>query len=61
VKRAKIPTKVLVRAKAAAAAVSSGSSGEQSPKKPAPPPHQPRKTLAREKVIAALKKLHPMD
>jgi hypothetical protein len=65
VKRQKIPTKVLVRAKAAAAAVtsgsSSGSSGEQSPKKPAPPPHQPRKTLAREKVIAALKKLHPMD
>jgi hypothetical protein len=57
VKRAKIPTKVLVRAKAAVAAGSAGDSA----KKPTPPPHQARKTLAREKVIAALKKLHPMD
>ena len=48
----KIPAKVLATAKTAAAA---------SPKKPIPPPHQPRKTLAREKVIAALRKLHPMD
>lgn len=52
-KRVKIPLTVLARAKTAA---------EQAPaKKPVPPPHQPRKPLAREKVIAALKKLHPMD
>ncbi len=54
-KRVKIPETVLARAKAAA---------EQAPaKKPAPPPtaSQARKPLAREKVIAALKKLHPMD
>ena len=52
-KKLKIPTSVLTRAKAAV---------EQAPaKKPLPPLHQPRRTLAREKVIAALKKLHPMD
>lgn len=54
-KQAKIPQTVLARAKAAA---------EQAPaKKPAPPPmaSQSKKPLAREKVIAALKKLHPMD
>ena len=52
-KHAKIPLTVLARAKAAV---------EQSPpKKPVPPAHEPRKTLARAKVIAALKKLHPMD
>jgi len=52
-KRVKIPLTVLARAKSAA---------EQAPaKKPVPPPHQPRQPLAREKVIAALKKLHPMD
>ena len=52
-KHVKIPLTVLARAKAAV---------EQSPaKKPLPPPHQPRKALARAKVIAALKKLHPMD
>jgi len=52
-KKVKIPTSVLTRAKAAT---------EQAPaKKPLPPAHQPRRTLAREKVIAALKKLHPMD
>ena len=49
----KIPAKVLARARVAIE--------QASPKKPIPPPHQPRKTLAREKVIAALKKLHPMD
>lgn len=52
-RQVKIPSKVLARAKAAVE--------QASPKKPIPPPHQPRKTLAREKVIAALKKLHPMD
>jgi hypothetical protein len=52
-RRVKIPLTVLARAKTAA---------EQSTaKKPVAPPHQPRKPLAREKVIAALKKLHPMD
>jgi len=52
-KKLKIPTSVLTRAKAAV---------EQAPaKKPVPPAHQPRRALAREKVIAALKKLHPMD
>jgi hypothetical protein len=50
---AKIPSAVMARAKAAVESAS--------PKKPIPPPHQPRKTIAREKVIAALKKLHPMD
>ena len=50
---AKIPSEVLARAKAAVETAS--------PKKPIPPPHQPRKTIAREKVIAALKRLHPMD
>jgi hypothetical protein len=52
-KQVKIPTRVLARAKAAVELAS--------PKKPVPPAHQPRKTLAREKVIAALRKLHPMD
>jgi hypothetical protein len=53
-KRIKIPEAVLVRARAAV---------EQAPaKKPTPPPHaSPKKPIAREKVIAALKKLHPMD
>lgn len=55
-KRIKIPETVLARAKAAV---------EQAPaKKPAPPPPTPstsRQPLARAKVIAALKKLHPMD
>ena len=52
-KRVKIPLTVLARAKAAV---------EQSPsKKPVAPAHQPGKPLARAKVIAALKKLHPMD
>ena len=53
-KRIKIPEAVLVRAKAAV---------EQAPaKKPAPPPVvSTRRPLAREKVISALKKLHPMD
>lgn len=55
-KKGKIPLKVLARAKAAVEAVE-----QTSPKKPQPPPHQPRKTIAREKVIAALRKLHPMD
>lgn len=53
-KHVKIPLTVLARAKTAAAEQSTA-------KKPVPPPHQPRKPLAREKVIAALKKLHPMD
>ncbi len=54
-RRVKIPAGVLERAKAAA---------ELAPaKKPAPPsvPRASRRPLAREKVIAALKKLHPMD
>lgn len=55
-KRIKIPETVLARAKAAV---------EQAPaKKPAPPPPSTatsRRPLARAKVIAALKKLHPMD
>ena len=54
-KRIKIPETVLARAKAAV---------EQAPvKKPAPPAQvsSTRKPLARAKVIAALKKLHPMD
>lgn len=50
----KLPTTVLSRAKTAAA--------EQPSQKPQPPPLKTtRKPLAREKVIAALKKLHPMD
>lgn len=52
-KKVKIPVSVLALAKAAA--------GTTPQKKPAPPPHRPGKTLAREKVIAALRKLHPMD
>jgi hypothetical protein len=54
-KRLKIPSTVLERAKAAAE--------QSSAKKPLPPP-LPRtaaRAPAREKVIAALKKLHPMD
>ena len=57
-RQVKIPAKVLASAKSAAARVAVE---QPSPRKPIPPPHQPRKTLAREKVIAALKKLHPMD
>ncbi len=51
-RRLKIPAAVLERAKAGAEA-----------RKPVPPPQSPkvRAPLAREKVIAALKKLHPMD
>lgn len=55
-RRLKIPTSVLERAKAAV---------EQNgtAKKPQPPaqPTRGRQPLARAKVIAALKKLHPMD
>ena len=57
-KQLKIPSKVLASAKSA---VARAAMVPASPKKPIPPPHQPRKTLAREKVIAALRKLHPMD
>ncbi len=50
----KLPTSVLSRAKTAAA--------ELPPMKPQPPALKTtRAPLAREKVIAALKKLHPMD
>lgn len=52
-KRLKIPTAVLERAKQSTEG-----------RKPVPPAQQPktaRTPLAREKVIAALKKLHPMD
>jgi hypothetical protein len=54
-KRVRIPSTVLERAKAAAE--------QTSAKKPSPPvaPRAGRQPLAREKVIAALKKLHPMD
>lgn len=54
-RRLKIPESVLERAKAAAE--------QTAAKKPAPPsqPKQGRQPLARAKVIAALKKLHPMD
>jgi hypothetical protein len=48
-KHVKIPTTVLARAKAAVAHAPA--------KKASPAPQQPRKA----KVIAALKKLHPMD
>ncbi len=55
-RRVKIPLTVLARAKAAV---------QQAPaKKPPPPPPAQgatRQPLAREKVISALKKLHPMD
>ena len=54
----KIPSKVLASARSA---VARAAVEQSSPKKPIPPPHQPRKTIAREKVIAALRKLHPMD
>jgi hypothetical protein len=54
----KVPVVVFERAKAAA------STGTK--KAPAPPPRptapgRKRSPLAREKVVAALKKLHPMD
>lgn len=53
-KKLKLPSTVLERAKAVAATTS--------PKKPLPPePARARPMLPREKVIAALKKLHPMD
>jgi hypothetical protein len=48
-KKVKIPLTVLARAKAAVE--------QASAKRPLPSPQQPRKA----KVIAALKKLHPMD
>ena len=53
-KRLKVPETVLTRAKAAASTV---------PVQKPQPPELPkvRRTLAREKVVAALKKLHPMD
>ena len=57
-RQVKIPAKVLASAKFA---VARAAVEQPAPRKPLPPPHQPRKTLAREKVIAALKKLHPMD
>lgn len=47
-KRVKLPAAVLVRAKTTAA------------RKPAPAPAKPRQET-KQKVIAALKKLHPMD
>lgn len=53
-KRLKVPATVLERAKAAASATPV--------QRPQPPTlAQRRKPLAREKVVAALKKLHPMD
>lgn len=53
-RRKKLPTTVLERAKAAAGAVA--------PKKPAPSaPARSPKAQTRAKVVAALKKLHPMD
>jgi hypothetical protein len=55
-RRQKLPTTVLERAKAAAGAVA--------PKKPAPSAPSPAKSpraQTRAKVVAALKKLHPMD
>jgi hypothetical protein len=67
-RQVKIPSKVLASARTAVARASAADRGadrasveQASPKKPMPPAHQPRKTIAREKVIAALKKLHPMD
>lgn len=53
-RRVKVPTAVLERARAAASATA------KKPAPPAPPP-KARAPIAREKVIAALKKLHPMD
>jgi hypothetical protein len=50
-KELKLPAQVLAQAKAAVAPV---------PKRSAPVPRG-RKNPTREKVIAALKKLHPMD
>ena len=53
-KKLKIPQVVLERARAAA----EGTPGKK-PSAPPPPKHQ--RQLARAKVVAALKKLHPMD
>jgi hypothetical protein len=53
-KAVKVPAQVLANARAAAE--------QTQPKKPQPPPSpRGRRVLAREKVIKALKKLHPMD
>ena len=51
-KRVKLPEQVLVRVQLMVDA-------KRSPAPPEPP--KARKLLAREKVVAALKKLHPMD
>lgn len=62
-----IPAAVLRRARQAAlrtAVRSQAPVADRSPAVPAPPPpprQSPRRVLAREKVIAALKRLHPMD
>lgn len=55
-KRVKLPTAVLERARAAATSTVPASK----PAAPAAPPKR-RVSSAREKVVAALKKLHPMD
>lgn len=55
-KRVKIPSTVLTRAKAALEARPSQKPVEESPKN-----EPPRANAARAKVVAALKKLHPMD
>ncbi len=58
-KRAKVPASVLERAKALATATAPSERSRRAPA--AGPASAPAKASPREKVIAALKKLHPMD
>lgn len=55
-RRQKLPTTVLERAKAAAEAVPA-----RRPAAPVPASKPAKSNAARAKVVAALKKLHPMD
>lgn len=54
----KIPSAVLARARSLAVLARAP---EEAPPEPPPPPRPTRPKLARDKVVAALKRLHPMD
>lgn len=60
-RRQKLPTTVLERAKAAAEAVPARRPAAPAPASKAPATRAAKPNAARAKVVAALKKLHPMD
>ncbi len=58
-KRRVLPAEVMERAERLAQTAQRAST--RRPPAPPPPPQPPKRRLAREKVLAALKRLHPMD